>query len=57
MRPIIGVNGDCLWLCGDVKGLSENVPGFDNSATSQPTSAHMGAILSLHTQHLLLLLF
>ena len=18
MRPIIGVNGDCLWLCGDV---------------------------------------
>ena len=29
-----------------LKGLSENVPGFDNSATSQPTSAHMDAILA-----------
>ena len=34
-----------------LKGLSENVPGFDNSATSQPTSAHMDAILA-HTARL-----
>jgi hypothetical protein len=32
----------------ELKGLSENVSGFDNSATSQPTSAHMDATLA-HT--------
>jgi hypothetical protein len=39
------VGGD---LTVTVRGQSENVSGFDNSATSQPTSAHMGAILA-HT--------
>jgi hypothetical protein len=26
MRPIIGVNGDCLWLCGDVCHSPSSLP-------------------------------
>ena len=45
MRPIIGVNGDCLWLCGDVchSPSSLSAPRSHGKLTRRLTGTGVGS--------------